>query len=170
MNVLIGVRGWDGPDVAADFRKAATALEATLPLNQRDRLLRALPANFENLRQAALISRKLGKKSDTVRLCAQALRVAKASEDVAPGDEKFMTFTYARALFDNNQIALALEQYNLLSAAVRPATDRAAAIMDTEARLRNSGATNEANRWQLRMKDFTPDDLRMASRLLKALE
>ncbi len=115
-------------------------------LAARDDILRTLPRTSANLRRVALLSARLNRNDEALRFASQALQAAQTERSVSTVQAQEIAFAVARLLLQADQTERATELYNGLASAQWGRTDRAAALLDMEARLRQAGKIAEADR------------------------
>lgn len=141
-------------------------------LATRDDILRTLPRTPGHLRRAALLSARLERSDEALRLASQALQTAQVERTVSTVQAQEMVFTLARLLLSGGQSERATGLYNGLASAQWGRADRAAALIDLEARLRAAGKTPDADRVQANLTALraTAAELEAAQAFLDSLE
>ena len=138
-------------------------------------LLRALPVNYDTLKQAALLDLQLGRNAQAARLLMTARNQALNTLGGTAYQANAASFLAARALVAAGDTTQALELYNALAGPGRANLERAAALRDAEMRLRQSGkpgSEREADRLleRLRQLNLPPEAFATIDQYLMGLQ
>ncbi|MDF2440613.1 MAG: Tetratricopeptide repeat [Abditibacteriota bacterium] len=138
----------------------------------RDRVLAAFANDSQTLRWAAWISLRAGQAAQASQLARRAVDRAAVEAEIGATPWQEATLLLARALMAQGEAAAAGEQYQKLAGEPWTVVDRAAVLLDWQARATDANRADIATQVASRLRDLklTPADLQQAQLLQRSFE